>query len=134
MSREKVCCYSPINCANVSNAHSAPEAIFTSHVTNAKNTDGYVIFRKPMAQVATKWSPYGTKTTFDGVDCRDFEGSEEAREELEWALEELCLRIRNGDVRDLPEDMSGVVPWLKSTTRRPRPVYVGSTSRSIKKR
>ena len=81
-------------------------------------------------------SHYGTSKglLFSWADCRDFEASEEARAELEWALEEFYLRVRDGTVGDLPKDMSSLIPWLKSTTRRQRPIYVGSTSRSAKKR
>ena len=48
----------------------------------------------------------------------ELEAAEEARDELEWALEELYLRVRDGDLGDLPGDVSSLVPWLKCTTRR----------------
>jgi len=65
---------------------------------------------------------------------REFEAVEEAKIELEWALEDLFSRIRLGNIDGLPDDVANLLPWLKSTSERPLPVYVGSMCRSLKKR
>ena len=70
----------------------------------------------------------------DSIDFRDFEAADEARSVLEWSLEELYFRARPYNVDGLPEDVSSLIPWLKATSQRPLPVYLGSSSRSAKKR
>ena len=65
------------------------------------------------------------------IDFSDYVVVEEAKKELEWALEELYWRLHN-HVKDLP-DIASLIPWLKSTSKRPLSEDDESTSHDIKK-
>lgn len=73
-------------------------------------------------------SHYGTQILVNPVDFSDYVVVEK---ELEWALEELYWRLHN-HVKDLP-DIASLIPWLKSTSKRPLSESVDLTSDGIKK-
>src|SRR5277367_735761 len=118
----------------VSYKSSALEGISGTPVINVKDSVGCAISPNRRQHRMIAPCHYGIHAPhIDGIDFREFEAADEARGVLEWALEELYLRVRPY-VDDLPADVTSLVPWLKATSLRPLPVYLGSTSRSAKKR
>jgi hypothetical protein len=114
---------------------SAPEEISSNPVTNAKNPVGCAISPNRRIHSRTALCHCGIQTTLiNGIDFREFETADEARSVLEWALEELYFRVRPYNMDGLPEDVASLIPWLKATSQRPLPVYLGSSSRSANKR
>lgn len=47
------------------------------------------------------------------INFSDYQALQEARNELESALEDFYLLVRN-DADDLPKDFIDLIPWLKS--------------------
>jgi len=135
MQSQEVCgIYFPQQSLNQLLHSSAPAEIPSSLVTNVKDLVGYAISPNRRPHPMIEPCHYGIQTPLiDNVDFSEFEAAEEARGVLEWSLEELYLRVRPY-VDGLPNDVTGLVPWLKATTLRPLPVYVGSNARSAKKR
>ena len=104
-------------------------------MTNAKDPVGCAISPNRRFHSWTALCHCGIQITLlASIDFRDFEAADEARSVLEWALEELYFRVRPCNVDGLPEDVASLIPWLKATSQRPLPVYLGSSSRSAKKR